>query len=170
MGKQTKIEILLSLLFPIVLAYFNKISWVESGIIAMLLFIVAEIINHKRSHELFIKTINHDIHGVNKELNNINQFVQLSHAQDELKKNIARVKHPYFVRLLAQKVDRFIKNNETLFNQEYTTSPLSSDTYGAVGLKMTKKSLNCVSSIHDYWEDRGDSDYYLAQKKLIKKG
>jgi hypothetical protein len=81
-----------------------------------------------------------------------------------------RVKHPYFTKLLSYKLEKFIHDNSSLFNEDHSTSPFNADTYGAEGLRNTKDNIKCVSSFDDFWADRGNSDYYDYQLELLSKG
>lgn len=163
------IEILL-IATAILLSVYQKIEWYDSVIISMLSFVVVEIISQKMRSESLFSGVNSSISDVNFELKSISSNVQLKDVHDDLKANIGRVSHPYFTRLLSYRLEAFLQDNASLFNGDHSTSPFSTDTYGAEGLRDTKDNLKCVSSFDDYWDDRGDSDYYDYQLELIKKG
>jgi len=163
------IEILL-ITAIILLSVFQKIEWYDSAILSMLSFIVVEIITQKMRHESLFTGVRSSISGVNIELKLIATDVQLKNIHDALKADIGRISHPYFIKQLSHRLEGFLQENASLFNGEYITSPFSTDTYGAEGLLSTKDNLKCISSFDDYWSDRGNSDYYDNQKKLVSNG
>jgi hypothetical protein len=129
-----------------------------------------ESLAHSLSHENFTKTISSNIYGVNSELKDIQEGLHLNQMQNILKDKISKVDHPYFKNLISQRLEDFINHNQSLFIETNETSPLNPDTFGAIGLKYTKESLLCVSSIDDYWNDMGDTDYLKFQKELTDNG
>ncbi len=139
-----KYQILIQIIILLVssfFAYINIITWVDSLILSILSFVFVELISHKLEYSYSSSKIKSDIFLVNNSLQNIDQRVQLNLLQLNLKEKMSNLKHPYFVSIMQYKLENFINESENIFNNEHITKPVNYDTYGATGLKFTKKKL-----------------------------
>lgn len=161
----------------IILDAIDKLSFGEKSILAIVTFMLIEIIDYKFSYSDFVKNTQDALEKTNLELNfiknkieSLQNKVELINHGSYLDKSLNNIKHPYFVKLISKRLKNLLSKNNSLFEQTAHVSPSHADTFGANGIKSTKEELKCVSFIPEYWEDKKDTEYMETQDGLIKRG
>ena len=91
-------------------------------------------------------------------------------ALEQLQTKAVSLRHPYFRKWSAIKINEFIYNNEEFFEGRNKTDPHAEDTFGVSGVKLTKKSLKALTAVNDYWQDGFVIEYLNRQKELVENG
>ena len=95
-----------------------------------------------------------------------NLFVSLEKLRDK----VFSLKHPYFRKWTAIKINKFIYDNEDFFENRNCTDPHKEDTFGVAGIEFTRKNLKALTVVNDYWQDNFVIEYLQMQKRMIEKG
>lgn len=155
----------------------DRLSFGENFILYILTFILVEVVDYKYSYNLTTSETNSNLERLEIELKNVktrlsglNSKVELIHHGHQLDASLAKIKHPYFVNLIAKRIKNVLSANSELFVQTERTHPSHPHTFGAQGIRTTQNNLKCVSYIPEYWEDKNDTEYLNTQVNLMKRG
>lgn len=155
----------------------DHLSFGEQFILYILTFLLVEIIDYKFSYNDFVDQTQAtmdstiiELRNIRTRLDGLQNKVELINLGSELDSELASVKHPYFISLVAKRLKNLLTNNGEIFVQTERTSPSHAHTFGAKGIRTTKEKLKCVSYIPEYWEDKNDTEYMNTQINLMKRG
>jgi len=150
--------------------WLGDFSYYEIFIFPMLSFVVLEIYNFRFRLEGLLKEESIKHFSLEGKLKSIEDSVQGVQIHNNFNLEFEKLKHPYFKRVMNHRFEDFIKENADLFNNRNVTKPAARDTFGEEGIRTTKETLYCVSSISDYWSEHMNDEYLRTQEVLIKKG
>jgi hypothetical protein len=166
----------------------SGISFVDELILTLLLFIVAESMDYHAQMKVIevdilknidrnndsIEDNNASIRKNNDDIHNIFNKFDLINTVDELADTIKDLKHPYFIKLINERLVKIVKKVEIESPESHAlslselTSPSAEQTFGVTGIKSTNEDLRFFSSFDDYWEDQSDTEYDREQDFLIR--
>ncbi len=150
-----------SLIIGVLFSILIESSVQELVTITLLTMIFSSLLEYNINSKLSTKKIFENNMILNAK---IDQLKLLSVIQDD----IIKLKHPYFKKWSEIKLEEFIASNYDFFQGSNRTHPHAEDTFGIEGINHTQRTLRCLSSVKDYWDDNFAIEYLKAQIALIK--